>query len=833
MPNSSAPPHFESIGAVPKPPLNNLQRPVLIGSLLSTSSRLRLLHAPAGFGKTALMAACASRAGRRVIWVALAGRRVAYADLLQRIGEAIQPGVGLWSEAALVSALGKITTPTWLMLDDFPRLPDADFDAAFGHLLAMQYDGVEWWITSRRRPQCNLPRLMLQGDLFELRTEQLSFSADEIATLLAQQSVESQLDGSKLFSQSHGWCADAVFRLMPGVEPEALLLEYLKHELLAELSAEHRDALTTLANLSVFDSALCRHIFGLAAENSLLDDLLASGAFLLEVVGRPAWFQVFAPVARLLAPLAKQSELLERRQLACQYFIQHGDLRLAIEQAVLAGQSELAATLLERLSEAELLDEQAATKFLAYRDQLPMEMLESTPRLVILYAYAYAVGDRPLEAINIINALSKFLPDANVHQHRHLIACWQAIRGIAAHSEGDSSLARLFCRQALEFLQSHDWPLQLACWAVVIQHQLFRGDLAGAEVDIRAAVMSAQSVGSVGGESQICPYDALLLESRGELRSALQVIERQLKVLDALAANRLAIRCRLVVRYAYLHLRMGQLKLAQQLFAEAYRLGELNADAMGFHGLVGLATLALLNGDSLQAESLLAQAEQWLRKCRVSETVYRSVIDQRRAAACIEKGDLVEARVLLDEIMAKHSGPNGRVQIFEKPDFLYETERLIARIELQRGLWEQADQRLARLAEQARLHGLILALCETNFLRAEVALARGDEAQACALMIQATEQSEHLEFRLPLEYLLRRNPKLIRLAGKRAVGDLLSSREIEVLGLIEAGHSNQEIADRMFISVFTVKNHIQRLSGKLEVRRRTQAVSKAKSLGIL
>ncbi len=214
-------------------------------------------------------------------------------------------------------------------------------------------------------------------------------------------------------------------------------------------------------------------------------------------------------------------------------------------------------------------------------------------------------------------------------------------------------------------------------------------------------------------------------------------------------------------------------------------------------------------------------------------TLYRSVIDQRRAAAFIEKGELREARLLLDAILARHGGPNGVVQIFEKPDFLYETERLIARIELQSALWQQADQRLERLAQQASLHGLVLALCETNFLRAEVALARGDEALASALMAEATEQSESLEFRLPLEYLLRRNPKLIRLAGKKAVGDLLSSREIEVVRLIESGHSNQEIADGLFISVFTVKNHIQRLSAKLEVKRRTQAVSKAKSLGII
>ena len=61
----------------------------------------------------------------------------------------------------------------------------------------------------------------------------------------------------------------------------------------------------------------------------------------------------------------------------------------------------------------------------------------------------------------------------------------------------------------------------------------------------------------------------------------------------------------------------------------------------------------------------------------------------------------------------------------------------------------------------------------------------------------------------------------------------LSARELEVLELIAQGHSNQEIADRLFISLPTVKSHSSNLFGKLEVRRRTEAVHKAKSLGII
>ncbi|MXV50197.1 DNA-binding response regulator [Pedobacter sp. HMF7647] len=61
----------------------------------------------------------------------------------------------------------------------------------------------------------------------------------------------------------------------------------------------------------------------------------------------------------------------------------------------------------------------------------------------------------------------------------------------------------------------------------------------------------------------------------------------------------------------------------------------------------------------------------------------------------------------------------------------------------------------------------------------------------------------------------------------------ISKREIEVLQLIAQGLSNEEIADKLFISVSTVKTHSVKLFDKMDVRRRTQAIEKAKRLKII
>jgi ATP/maltotriose-dependent transcriptional regulator MalT len=85
-----------------------------------------------------------------------------------------------------------------------------------------------------------------------------------------------------------------------------------------------------------------------------------------------------------------------------------------------------------------------------------------------------------------------------------------------------------------------------------------------------------------------------------------------------------------------------------------------------------------------------------------------------------------------------------------------------------------------------------------------------------------------------------RQPNLLsRLRGEESVTAMLadvsplSTREIEVLGLIAQGSSNQQIAERLFISLHTVKTHARRIHSKLGVERRTQAVAMGKKLGLI
>jgi ATP/maltotriose-dependent transcriptional regulator MalT len=134
---------------------------------------------------------------------------------------------------------------------------------------------------------------------------------------------------------------------------------------------------------------------------------------------------------------------------------------------------------------------------------------------------------------------------------------------------------------------------------------------------------------------------------------------------------------------------------------------------------------------------------------------------------------------------------------------------------------------------QAQLH---LALAEVAWLTGDMLIARQSLQEGVALI-------ERCNLRQTLRDLQLRQPRLPEAIGCAEPGhppesgpslqNRLSQREIEVLELVALGNSNQQIADQLFISLHTVKTHARRINGKLGVERRTQAVAKAKVLGLV
>jgi NarL family two-component system response regulator LiaR len=85
-----------------------------------------------------------------------------------------------------------------------------------------------------------------------------------------------------------------------------------------------------------------------------------------------------------------------------------------------------------------------------------------------------------------------------------------------------------------------------------------------------------------------------------------------------------------------------------------------------------------------------------------------------------------------------------------------------------------------------------------------------------------------------VEKYLYTDPAIPFILNEEALTGLgISKRELEVLQLMAEGLSNQEIAKKLFVSLNTIKTHSSKIFEKMDVQRRTQAIEKAKRLGLI
>jgi LuxR family maltose regulon positive regulatory protein len=204
----------------------------------------------------------------------------------------------------------------------------------------------------------------------------------------------------------------------------------------------------------------------------------------------------------------------------------------------------------------------------------------------------------------------------------------------------------------------------------------------------------------------------------------------------------------------------------------------------------------------------------------VSVSMVRETEQLARARLTVARGEHEEALRLLEKLR-QSSEAAGR------------TGKLIEILTLQAlALWERSRRERA-LGTLTRA----LALAEPEgYVRTFV----DEGAKVGELLSTALEarQRGHLDAtRIPARYLAKLLAVLAQESAAPALGDRLSEplseRELEVLALVASGNSNVEIASKLFVSLSTVKTHINNLYRKLGARSRTQAIARARELDLI
>jgi LuxR family maltose regulon positive regulatory protein len=506
-----------------------------------------------------------------------------------------------------------------------------------------------------------------------------------------------------------------------------------------------------------------------------------------------------------------------------------------------------------------LLAEQNVGMLLRWKMDLPDSLLISTPRLIVLYSWALGLACQLDAAEELAAHLSRFLPAPSATAQKSMLAQWLALSGIIARGRGNRALTQLYCTEALQSLPAKRYGQRLMCLSTLSNLAIADGDLWRARSLNRESLELAQRVGNPLFEA-LAHYDrARVLQARGEILRSLQEVRQGLQRLQGLSPQRLyAVRARLTLYEGFL--------LAVRLQPQAARarlqagLSEARA-CRDISVLIGHCVIARLEGSSgefAKAFAELAEAERLMHIWDVPPIYYLAMITLVKCELWLSQGRTDLAEAWLSRLGQTYNGEHAAAPPEFHPQLPLHIELQQALLEVIQGQPMLAEGRLNALLEQGQTSGRQMLSVMALAQKITLLLAAGREPEARKALVQALEAAAGGVLQ-PFDGLLTAHPdwlrgqlqlfpptvvsqnlteKLPATAARPALesspgAEQLSARELAVLRLIAQGCSNQEISDQLFISLHTVKTHASHINSKLGVERRTQAVARAKELGVL
>jgi LuxR family transcriptional regulator, maltose regulon positive regulatory protein len=490
---------------VPRPQPGFVPRPRLLAALGEGLARGRVLVcAPAGFGKTALLADWARGGGRPVAWLGLDGgdsdpaRFWRYAvAALDRVRPGLAGRVGALSPrspeglvTALINELAADPAPdeVLLVLDDYHLVDAGPVHESLAFLLDNLPAALRVVVSGRADPPLPLARLRARGQLAELRADDLRFTGNEAAALLGETAGPGlpATAVAALVARTEGWAAGlqlAGLSLRGHADPAGFaaafrgshrfVLDYLADEVLDGQPGPVRAFLLETSVLERLSGELCDAVTGRPGSQAMLQDIERAGLFLVpldEVRGWWRYHHLFADLLQTRLQAEQPGRVQALHRAAAAWCEEHDLTDDAVRHALAAGDAARAARLVERHVETLLGRSEGAT-LRRWLSALPAESVRHRPRLGLAQAYGAAMGfqTEALEAL-LDDADRAFAAGGDEPYHdpagrpvsvlANVPAGIAFLRGTLARLRGDAALAAGYNRQALAHLGEDDWLLR-------------------------------------------------------------------------------------------------------------------------------------------------------------------------------------------------------------------------------------------------------------------------------------------------------------------------------------------------------------------------------------
>lgn len=849
-------------------------RPRLNQLIAHSTAPLVVIAAPAGYGKSTVTLQAFHAESRPIAWVSIDAYDHDFAEFFRLLVRSLQHSGNspcletqrLFAEtvrpshAAIVHAFRADVRAAHdsfvLVIDDYHLINNTAIDDALAVLIPQIASTMRVVICSRTNIPPSLARLRHQISVTDITEADLRFTDSEAWELLQSGDLAalSQSDAAAINDRAEGWgvglqLASHYLRGRSTAEasriarnlPESIrsIETYLWEEVIARQAEPVREFLLATSILDLFDGSLCEALTGNAASSAIIRTLDDQRLFMVGLDEQGQWYRyhyLFRDALRdQLALTASRDTIRTLHARAAEWLEQHGAINEALRHALAAEDWTRTERLLERVSTDHYEQDRLAALCEVLQD-VPTAVLERSPILALRLAWArirtgeFELAERPLQIAR------DAIYEANDRSSLISLLILEAYHDLHENATNVIDL----CNAALGLL-GDDQPLEQAA-ALTIRGWAFMytGESARA-LDSFASVRqkNGYAPGTWTRLSEIAGSASVFVQ-RGMLEEAIALLQSALPLDDRYAS----------VLLANIYLERNQLEEADHCLQTAIGdFGDQSPLSLQSRIWLGMSRLAWARGDRTGALQHIEAAVGFALQMKSIRFLRQVLAQQARFwIACDQT------------MLAARWSEGGRLDLVSPQDHERQFELLTyVRLLLHQGeinhsldLLQQIDD----LAERQERYG---DLVEIRMLRAIALTRTGDQKAALAMFLTALDHGASggyvrvfAKFTDEIRPLVRRAARfaghgdyarrlLIALDADSASWDtahdrqsqMLSSREIEVLRLADAGLSNNAIAQHLFISQATVKRHLSTIYKKMLVTSRTSAIASARHQGIL
>nr|WP_028596428.1 LuxR C-terminal-related transcriptional regulator [Paenibacillus assamensis] len=859
-------------------------------------NRLTLISASAGYGKTTLVSDWLACCNRSTAWLSLDEGDNDPARFFQYLFAAWQrmvineeqivgqldivhcpplPSIELLIPT-LIHKMTAATEDCIVVLDDYHVIQSETIHRAVATLLERMPNHVHVIIISREEPLLPLSRLRARGQITEIRGSDLRFIYSEAAeflehtmglhlspeeTALLETRTEGWIVGMQLAALSIKNNKDAAGLVLSFTGSDRFVIDYLLEEVLRRQPANVQLFLMRTSILDRLCGFLCEAVMHSGdgkpsgqddSGQTMLEYLERSNLFIVPLDNERRWYRyhhLFADLLRqrlrrhLIATSQNMNQSVAELHLrASEWYENHSFEIEAFHHAVAANHIEHAARLLVG-NGMPLLFRGAAAPALTWLDSLSHTQLNGQPALWVLYASALLMIGRVSEVESKLKAAEQVIQLAGKNEaNQDLLGHIASIRATIAVSKHEAETIIIESHRALELASLDNLAVRTAAtWSLGYAYQL-QGDRAAASKAYMDALSSSQKIGHVIITIMSSLGLGMLQECENQLNMAAQTYQFVLKIAGE---TPLPAVCEVHLGLARICYEWNDLDTALQHVQISVQLAkQLENTDRAVAGEVFLAKLKLAQGDVSGAAATISRTEYvagqyhfkhqlphiaemqvhvWIQQEHVTAAhtwsqKYNLPLSQARVH--LAQGDTAAALAIVKAVIRKVEGTelkDERLKVFI----------LLAIVLYAHGEQIKALEAIREALTMAEPHGFIRSFIDEgmwmNKLLGE-ASAHGIMPYYTAKLLAQFEDTDQI-------HSFPWNER--QLDPLKVLIEPLTARELEVLHLIAQGLSNHEISNQLYIALPTVKGHNRVIFEKLQVKRRTEAVARARQLGLL